>query len=392
MTTAVTKIRKIIAEQNSEFLERAEAIEAIWLCLLSGQHGYLQGPSGTAKSALLNSTQRHIAGARYWHIQLDRMLDKSDSFGQYDIARFETEKVWERDYTDTFGDCHIALLDEIDKAGPASLVPYLEMLQDRRFKPGKQWVQAPLISAFGASNTSLASHDGTLAAIADRFLVRVPVGYVRAEGNFLSLLQSAVVPRTPARPTTITLATLEQIRLKQVPAVVLPLHVATLIHQLRADLAGKGIICSDRRWKAAVWVLQATAWLDGRCEIAEDDLRSLRFVLWSDEDDRAVVEQATRSLISPFTRTVLTLAEQVDDIIAEIAVRRTGTAVQRKTFSRTVTVKIDDIDGQLSTLMGQAQAGGRDTTPVQKVQDSVGQARLMIYRDLLGSVVREGAA
>jgi hypothetical protein len=115
-------------------------------------------------------------------------------------------------------------------------------------------------------------------------------------------------------------------------------------------------------------------------------------VLWSDEDDRAVVEQATRSLISPFTRTVLTLAEQVDDIIAEIAVRRTGTAVQRKTFSRTVTVKIDDIDGQLSTLMGQAQAGGRDTTPVQKVQDSVGQARLMIYRDLLGSVVREGAA
>lgn len=378
------RVRAILTELGIEFFERHEAIEAVWLCLLSSQHGYLLGPSGTGKSALLKSVGQHITGAKYWHIQMDRMLDKSDSFGQFDIGRFEVDKVWERDYSDTFGDCHIALLDEIDKAGPASTVPYLEMLEDRRFKPGKQWVQAPLISAFAAANSTLDGQDSSLKAMADRFLVRVKVDYLAGEQTFLDLLSSVVTPRTPAVPTTISLGELRQVIDVEVPAVDLPLSVASTIHRLRAELAAQGITCSDRRWKASVRVLQARAWLSGRDAVCVDDLSALRFVLWSREEEIERVTEAAWSLASPYEQALRAARAELDDLVSATVLGRGEPVEQRAAFAGRAVHQMNTLGRTLTLLRSQVEADGGEPTPVLEVQDRLVAARLQIMRECMG--------
>jgi MoxR-like ATPase len=346
MPDVAESIRRIVTEQNAEFFERSDAVLGVWLCLLTGEHGYLMGPPGTAKSALLSSVTGHIEGARYWHIQLDKMLDKSESFGQYDIARFEKESVWERDYSDTFGDCHIALLDEVDKAGPATLVPYLEMLQGRRFKPGKAWVEAPLVSAFGAANADLDSRDGALAAFADRFLIRVQVNYVLEPASFVALLASAAAPNT-APLTTITLEQLNRVRLEQVPAVVLPVEMAHALYELRCTLLKQDIVCSDRRWKSAVRVLQAHAWLNGRSAVTDDDLGVLRLVLWSAAQEIPAVTVATAALRGTQARVLDECAEQLAEIEDGLRRRAGRPAPERIAWAGTAMVKINQITARL---------------------------------------------
>lgn len=377
MIDTVGTVRKIIAELSTEFLERDEAIRCVWLCLLSGQHGYLVGPSGTAKSALLGQITARITGANYWHIQLDRELDKSDSFGQFDIGRFEAEKVWERDFTGTFGDCHIALLDEIDKTAPSSLVPYLGMLEGRRFKPGKQWVQAPLISAFGAANSTLAGADGTLKAIGDRFTVKVAVDYVVEQGNFIRLLQSHIVPLAPAKPTTLSLQQLQDIRLGQVPAVALPLPIASALYQLREDLVEEGVVVSDRKWKAAVGILQANAWLAGRREIADDDLEVLRFVLWEREEHAPIVAAAAWAATSAHSQALHQCVAILDDVEAELTLRKAQPLRARTAYARTATLKVQSVSDTVSTLLEET---GRDTAPALALRDRVAALNVMIHR------------
>jgi MoxR-like ATPase len=380
MTETIATINKIIDELSVEFLERHEAIRCVWLCLLSGQHGYLVGPSGTAKSALLAAVTARISGAKYWHIQLDRELDKSESFGQYDIGRFESDKVWERDYSDTFGDCHVALLDEIDKTAPSSLVPYLEMLQGRRFKPGKRWVQAPLISAFGAANATLATSDGALKAIGDRFVVKVAVDYLHEQGNFIRLLQSHVTPLAPANPTTVSLEQLQEARLVGVPAVHLPLTIASALFRLREDLALDGVTISDRKWKAAVGVLQAQAWLAGRCEVADDDLAVLRFVLWERDSDAPGVATAVWAATSTYSQTLQENREVLDDVEAELALRQTQPVKSRAAFARTAMVKLGSVDAAVAELLEQATAQGRDTAPALALRDRVASLTIVAHQ------------
>jgi MoxR-like ATPase len=61
--------------------------------------------------------------------------------------------------------------------------------------------------------------------------------------------------------------------------VAIPNTVIDLIEQLRRDLAGKGVIISDRRWGQALGVLQAHALTEGRDTVTEDDLVFLKYVL-----------------------------------------------------------------------------------------------------------------
>jgi MoxR-like ATPase len=348
LSTAPESVRKIISEQNAEFFERRDAILGVWMCLLTGSHGYLMGPSGTAKSALLASVTKHIDGARYWHIQLDRMLDKAESFGQYDIARFEKENVWERDYSDTFGDCHIALLDELDKAGPATLVPYLEMLQGRRFKPGKAWVEAPLISAFGAANADLDSTDGSLAAFADRLLIRVSVNYLLEPANFIALVESVTQIQAES-VTTISLVQLQDVRQRQVPAVRVPRSIAEALYELRTSLLAEGIVCSDRRWKGAVSVLQAHAWLNGRSVVTDDDLPVLRLVLWTSVEEIPAVTVAVGTARSKQAQIEADVEERLADLESQLSAVQTQAADQRIAWAGTAMVRLN---GLTESLLG----------------------------------------
>src|SRR5690242_18343741 len=68
----VARLRDAVVEPlKGRFVERGEVIDLIALALVAGEHLFLYGPPGTAKSALI----RHFAGAvhgRYFEYMLTR--------------------------------------------------------------------------------------------------------------------------------------------------------------------------------------------------------------------------------------------------------------------------------------------------------------------------------
>src|SRR5262249_40340682 len=147
----------------------------------------------------------------------------------------------------------------------------------------------PLIAAITASN-ELPSGEET-AAIYDRLLVRVEVGYVTDPSSFAALLQSAAIPPAPAaKRTPGELAARRRAVEREVPAVTVPDGIVDAVCGLRAALRRQELVCSDRRWKQAIRLLQASAYLDGRPEVSDTDLVVLTHALWDSTTERPTVE------------------------------------------------------------------------------------------------------
>lgn len=374
--TLSAAFRNICAELGAQFLERREVIEAFVICLLARQHGFVLGPPGTAKSDMLRSLCDRVVGAEFWQILMDRQLGKEESFGPIDIPEYEKNGHWTRNIAGTFATAHIAFIDEVGKAGPASLNPYLTIMNERIFKANGSFKPVPLISAFGASNELL---EPELAAMWDRFLVRLNVDYLQEPGNFASLLASAVTPRTSATRTTVTLFELEDVIANHVPLVTLPPGIIDSILQLRIDLRNETITPSDRRWKQSVRLLQASAWLNGRSAVDDDDLAILRHVLWDVVEELPTVEKKVLSLTSPMTKAALDLAAMLDDIDAEITARKGKSVEIRAQYGGEAQHKVGVITKKLNDQEQKANQQGRSTTKLEQVRDQLKATKVRIF-------------
>src|SRR5881227_2273583 len=77
---------EVIDPLKQRFVGRDEVIDLIALALVAGEHLFLHGPPGTAKSALI----RHFATAvrgRYFEYMLTRFSEPNEIFGPVDIAK-----------------------------------------------------------------------------------------------------------------------------------------------------------------------------------------------------------------------------------------------------------------------------------------------------------------
>jgi len=101
----------------------------------------------------------------------------------------------------------------------------------------------------------------------------------------------------PSR-TTVGLAELRQ-AVTAVPGIGVPGGIIDAVCTLRAALRRQELVCSDRRWKQAVRLLQASAYLDGRPEVADTDLAVLTAVLWDSTAQRPLITSALTLLIPP---------------------------------------------------------------------------------------------
>ena len=365
--TAAARLRAIAGELAETFYGRDDVIRAVTVAMLAGQHSLILGPPGTAKSQLARDLCSRITNAQYWEILLSKFTAPTRMFGPVDVAalsRGEYRQVFEGRATTA----HIGFVDEIFKCSTAALNETLALLNERIYHPeaGGEPIVCPLITAITASNELPTGDDA--AAIYDRLLVRLEVGYLADPSNFAALVRSAVAAPTPAARTTVELADVQHAVQVAVPAVAVGDAAVDAICTLRAALRRKELIASDRRWRQAVRLLQASAWLDDRTEVDENDLAVLTHVLWDSPTQRPTVEREVLQLVNPDAKEALDLGDAIDELEAQLDAKAGQSRQALSDWAiKEANTKLAKAGKRLVALRADALAAGRSTATLDRV-------------------------
>ncbi len=269
--------QQVIDPLKQRFVDRDEVIDLIALAVVAGEHLFLYGPPGTAKSALIRQFAAAVRG-NYFEYMLTRFSEPNEIFGPIDIARLREGTV----VTVTSGmlpEAEFAFLDELFNANSAILNNLLTVLNERVYRRGAETHRLPLLSLFSASNHL--PDDDALRALFDRFLLRCHVRDLRRE-SMPRLLRAGWALETAEPPvadvTAQDLADLSgELYRVDLSEVLGPYTEA--VYKVR-DL---GVAFSDRRAVKVLKLLAASALLCGRQAPNGSDLWVLRYV-WDREE------------------------------------------------------------------------------------------------------------
>ncbi|WP_369199683.1 AAA family ATPase [Streptomyces sp. PU-14G] len=381
---AAKRLRAISDELSDRFYERDDVVRALVVTLLAGQHSLVLGPPGTAKSEMARELTGRIEGASYWEILLSKFTAPTRMFGPIDVAAL-TRGEYRQVYDGRATTAHVAFIDEIFKCSAAALNETLGYLNERIYHPenGGAPISCPLIGAITASNELPSGED--LAAIYDRLLVRIEVGYLADPSNFAALVRSAVGrPAAPTR-TTVELAALQQAVAEAVPAVDIPDVIVDAVCTLRAALRRKELVASDRRWRQSVGLLQASAYLDGRSAVAETDLSVLTHVLWDSPAERPTVEREVLQLVNPDAKEALDLADAMDELEAQLdAMAGQSREALSEWVIKKAHNKLATAGRRLEKLREEAAGAGRSTAAIDRVFGRQRAVRVRVLTEALG--------
>lgn len=290
---ARVKMRAIIEELSHDYPGRASVVRALVLGAIAGAHVLLLGPPGTGKSLLVRDWTRRILGATGFDWLMTRFTTPDEIFGPVSVTALKAD-TFRRVPTGKLPEAHVGFLDEVWKANSAILNALLTIVNERVWHNGGTPVRVPLVTLVGASN-ELPQEEG-LGALYDRFTMRFVVGEMQAEDDFCRLLRGELGMRKD--PAAVTLEEILHAR-ADAAAMRLPQAVAGQLYQLRLKLSAKGITLSSRRWRAAVGVMQAAAWLDGAKEVGMEHAADLEAVLWETLDQRDDVRDMVAKVCAP---------------------------------------------------------------------------------------------
>jgi MoxR-like ATPase len=267
----VTALQGVVERARADLTERESLVEVLVLAAIAGEHVLVVGPPGTAKSEAVRRVSAELGG-RYFEYLLGRFTEPNEIFGPIDLNKLRAGIV-EVETAGMLPEAEIAFLDEVFLGSTAILNTLLGILNERVFRRGSTVRDCPLRLCVGATNTL--PDDASLAAFADRFLVRVfvePVADGRLE-NLLDVGWRAGLARV-AEPVGIDV--IDRLRLASLTCdldSVRPL-VGAAVRRIRSA----GITLSDRRVVRSQGLVAAAAVLDGRMEATAADLWTLPLV------------------------------------------------------------------------------------------------------------------
>jgi MoxR-like ATPase len=226
---------------------------------------------------------------------------------------------------------------------------------------------------FGASNELPDGKD--LEALFDRFLLRFEVGYLLRPAN-LKLVLAAPEPR--ASPA-MTMADLRKAQAEVAKVTVTDETVDALI-QIRDACKAEGIIASDRRWKKALKVVQAVAFMAGEKKTSPEDLSILTDSLWREPKDRPKVARLVGKLADPVGAQAAEILDAARETAAKVAALVAG---DRKAYIAQAAQALEQFQAQQKKLGQLAKGAGRRATQV--IQDSTEEI-IALHTDLARTV------
>jgi MoxR-like ATPase len=265
VAVASDALRRALTLASEGLVERESLLETIVLAAVAGEHVLVIGPPGTAKSEAVRRVAG-VTGGRYFEYLLGRFTEPSEIFGPIDLRRLR-EGVVETETAGMMPEAEFAFLDEVFRGSTAILNTLLGILNERTFRRGRSAIRCPLRVCVGASNGL--PEDDSLAAFADRFLVRVFVEPI-PDPQIEELLAGGWSLGTSRAEPRAGVGDIDALALAAQGADMEPVrpHLAHAIRVLR----GAGVALSDRRAVKTQRLIAAAAVLGGRARPSEADL------------------------------------------------------------------------------------------------------------------------
>jgi MoxR-like ATPase len=371
MTTPAAEIQQLRQNLEQSFPERREVIAGALCAVLAKEHIWLLGPPGTAKSALVRAIAQAFGG-QYFERLLTKFSTLDELFGPISLKALEQDR-YQRVTTDKLPEAEFVFIDEIGKASSAILNSLLTAMNERLFHNGAV-VRLPLVSLFGASNELPEGRE--LEALFDRFLLRYDVRYLLRPSNFRSMLKAP----EPQASVSLSMDTLRHAQ-SEVAQISVTDDTLQALVAIRDSCKAEGIVVSDRRWKKALKVAQATAYLAGQATTTPEDLLVLTDSLWREPKEYTKVAQIVGQLADPVSAKAAEVLDAARETAARVAGLRNGS--DRKSYLPQAAQALEEFKAQAEKLKDLTRsAGPRAKQTLTDADQEINQLYSDLARDL----------
>jgi MoxR-like ATPase len=275
------KIERMIGALNERYAEREDEISGSILALLSGENLLLIGPPGTAKSMLARDICQCLGEKELYYYLLTRFTSPEEVFGPLSLAGLKNDE-FKRKVEGYLPGANIAFLVEIFKANSSILNSLLTILNEKKFHNGRETIDVPVYSIYGASN-ELPEEGEELRALYDRFLFRYYVDRISDADKFMKVLLSRDPDFVP--PVKLLKGDIRKVRSAS-SDVKVSNDITSTVLSMRNDFNRNGKYISDRRWKKAVNVIKIAAAAIGKKEADMTFVPLMQHMLWDSPDEK----------------------------------------------------------------------------------------------------------
>lgn len=378
-------LNKIRDELNAIYFERSTLIEAAMLALVCKQHLFALGPPGCAKTLALTDLMGRFDGALTFEALLSRTRPDAAILGPYNLPELRDKGDFHRKISGFLPTANLAVLDEIGKMSPVLGHDLLGILNERKYHEvngGRSTVVVPLYTVFTAANELITADSDDAAALWDRLLVRVVVDYIQEPANFEAMLRRRFTSGKVV-PTTIDFAEFADAVDNVVPTIPLSADAMRGVMSLRDKLIAESARPSDRRFEQSIGVMQASAFLNGRSEVSDEDVQVLRYTLWDTPEQIRLAERLTLSVSNPDAEKLIEFGDLLDEVGLGIDSRKEQAYATKAQYGTEMNGKLKVMLGELDKLKVAAVKANRSTARIDSVLDRHKAMRRRILTDLL---------
>lgn len=365
--TIQTKITKFNQALSNSLIERDEEVTCILVALLCKQHCLLVGAPGEAKTMLAHRVADFIGSSETFEAQINKFTEPDELYGMFSLNAMKEDR-YERLTAGMLPDAEVAYIDEVFNGSSAILNTLLAIMNERRFRNGKKWVQCPLKLMIGTSN-KYPNGDGTkeLKAMFDRFLLRRTVKPISRRSNVSRLLWGDL-DLTLTDDDRITASELDEAQ-SAVAVMEWDADAKAAYEEIVFESRRSGIHASGRRLKQCVTAAAGYAYLSGSPEVSQDHLGILSDCLWVDpsDDQRRELVSIITKIASPSDLVCNSLMLEVDQVVESIDtsdVAATSGAIK----------KLENIGKRLRKL-----GSARSDKCCKEIEESIGKIKVSAF-------------